>query len=126
MRLGKLCKWIVFCTVLSLTYTHLQIKIIDLAYQGKIKEEQIKKLIEQNGGITYAILTLKSAYHLGGELLVKNSNMRFADPASVVTISASDDYLNGQRLSALPSAETKSYSLLSLLPLGTQAEAKSR
>ena len=45
--------------VLALTYIHMQMQIVDLAYRGNKKEQQIKKLIEENGNTTYKILILK-------------------------------------------------------------------
>ncbi|HNV23530.1 MAG TPA: hypothetical protein PKH98_01435 [Candidatus Omnitrophota bacterium] len=58
----------------------MQVKIIDLAYQGKEKEKQLKKLIEKNGHVSYNILTLKSANHIGEKLLSESSKMHFVNP----------------------------------------------
>ena len=58
----------------------MQVKIIDLAYQGKEKERQLKKLIDKNGHVSYNILTLKSANNIGEKLLSEKSKMHFVNP----------------------------------------------
>ena len=67
----------VFITVMSLTYIHLQMKIYDLAYQAKRKEHQIQKLKDENGVATYHILALKSVSNIGQKLLQEQSSMQF-------------------------------------------------
>lgn len=126
MRLGKFLKFIGAFTFLALIYIHLQMQIIDLAYQGKYKEKQINKLVEQKGNLTYSILTLKSASHLGNELLKEKSGMRFAAPEQVVRIFTSKE-VQWEKVSRKNSQPAKNAQpLLSLLSFGTQAEAKPR
>ncbi|MCK5178691.1 MAG: hypothetical protein KAR32_04110, partial [Candidatus Omnitrophica bacterium] len=65
MHLCKFLKFMGVVIVLALTYIHMQMQIVDLAYRGNNKEQQIRTLIEENGNTTYKILMLKSANHLG-------------------------------------------------------------
>ena len=78
-------------TALALIYIHMQMQIIDLAYRGKSKENQIRKLVEQNGNISYTILTLKSANNLGYKMLAENSDMQFADQGDIIRIATPRD-----------------------------------
>ena len=66
-----------FITLLALVYTHMQMQIIELAYRGKAKEKQIRKLIENNSHLTSAILALKSSNNLGDKLLADQNQMQF-------------------------------------------------
>ena len=84
MQLCKFLKLMGILTILAVVYIHMQMQIIDLAYAGNKKEQQIKKLIEQNGSTTYKILMLKSANHLGDTILEDGSDMQFADTDDVV------------------------------------------
>src|SRR5437868_11742546 len=86
MRLPKLIRMMTTVTILALIYTHMQMEIFALAYQGKNKEKQITKFKEMNGSLTYNILELKSSNHLGIKLLAENSRLKFRDPASVIEL----------------------------------------
>ena len=91
MRLSKLIKFMSLVTVLSLIYIHMQMQIFDLAYKGKNKEKQIIHLSENNNMLTYSILKLKSASHLGLNLLEeKNSELQFFDNSKVVQLVTSE------------------------------------
>ena len=125
MNLKKFFQFIIFVTVLSLVYIHIQMKIIDLAYQGKTKENKIRELIEANGNTTYAILKIKSSQNIGGKMLSENSKMNFIDPNNIVKLSASTEYLQDDSVTQYAQGE-KSSRLLSLLSFGTRAEAGSR
>lgn len=89
MRLVYFVKITFFVTVLMVVYINMQMKIFDLAYAGKFKEQQIRTLIEDNGSETYRILKLKSANNLGVEMLTQNKDMQFVDPQNVIAIAAS-------------------------------------
>ena len=71
MSLVKFTKYTVVVTFIALVYIHLQMQIVDLAYQGQAKEVKIKDLADQNGNTFYAISKLKSANHLGGGVVVE-------------------------------------------------------
>jgi len=55
MQLCKFIKVMGVIIVLALTYIHMQMQIVDLAYKGNRKEQQIKTLIEGNGNTTYVL-----------------------------------------------------------------------
>jgi hypothetical protein len=112
-------------TILALTYIHLQMQIIDLAYAGNKKEQRIKKLIEINGSTTYKILMLKSANHLGDTILDEGSGMQFADTNDVVRVVASRDIIAEEQGVEQPQLAIKASSLFNLLSFGPEAEAKS-
>lgn len=100
--------------VLALTYIHMQMQIVDLAYRGNQKEQQIKKLIEENGNTTYKILMLKSANHLGICMLEEDSDMHFADARDVVEVAASQELLMEGQLGEQPELAKRTNPLLSL------------
>lgn len=126
MRLATVLKTMAFVTLISLGYVHLQMKIINLAYQGKSREKQIRNLIEENGEVTYNILTLKSAMNLGHRLLEETTSMTFADPNNVINMPASDgifdDGLNEIGEVAIRTEDTTP--IFRFLSLGARAEAQ--
>ena len=83
----------------------------------------MKKIIEDNGYLTYSILTLKSSSHLGGKMLAENSSMQFADPQTIVEVAMPQARTKSKSVSKKQKSE-KSNSLLSLISLKSQAEAK--
>ena len=111
-------------TIIALSYIHMQMQIIDLAYQGNQKEQQIKKLIEENGNATYKILMLKSANHLGVALLNEESDMQFADTNDVVQITASENFLMENHLGSEPKLAKRTNPFFNILSFGVEAEAK--
>ena len=111
-------------TIVALSYIHMQMQIIDLAYQGNQKEQQIKKLIEENGNATYKILMLKSANHLGVALLNEDSDMQFADTNDVIQIAASEKFLMENHLGSEPKLAKRPNPFLNILSFGVEAEAK--
>jgi hypothetical protein len=114
-----------FLTILAVTYIHMQMQIIDLAYAGNGKEQQIKKLIEQNGSTKYKILMLKSANHLGDMILDEGSDMQFADTGDVVRIETSQELFMEERPAEKSQlAKRAANSFLNLLSFGLEAQAK--
>lgn len=81
-------KIIFFGTITALLYTHMQMKIVELAYKGKDKEKHIHELTDINGLLTHQILTLKSANHLGNRLLENENNLQFMGRDRVLTLKA--------------------------------------
>jgi hypothetical protein len=124
MQLCKFFKVMGVVIVLALTYIHMQMQIVDLAYRGNKKEHQIKKLIEGNGNTMYKILMLKSANHLGIAMLEEDSDMQFADSDDVVQIAASKEFLMENQLGEQSKLAKRTNPLLSLLSFGIEAEAK--
>ena len=99
-------------------------QIVDLAYRGKIRENQMRKLSEENGNITYNILKLKSASHLGLKLLNENSKMQFADQSDIVHVQAPKQLIARNQVQEDAKTDKKTNSLLSLLSFGALAEAR--
>ena len=111
-----------FLTLVSLIYIHLQMRIFDLAYQGKTKEKAIKELNDQNSQLTYEILKMKSSQNLGGKLLSETSNLRFLDQSKIVRVPTTQLSKAAPR-EAIPSEAPKSNFLANLFALRSQAEA---
>ena len=112
-------------TVLALVYIHMQMNIINLAYQGRNKEKAIRSLKEENGYLTYTILSLKSANNLGVKLLSKESGMDFIDRENIVVFNTTENA--GTATVAMAGKPRERNNLfVSLLSLGAQAEAQSR
>ncbi|OGX38067.1 MAG: hypothetical protein A3D87_02655 [Omnitrophica WOR_2 bacterium RIFCSPHIGHO2_02_FULL_50_17] len=122
MSFGRFFKLTVVVTSLALVYIHLQMQIIDLAYQGEAKDRQVKEFVEKNDHAFYAISKLKSANHIGGVLLAKNSDMQFAGPGDIVQVAMPGDFTD-ESLSYQAQPKRKTNLLLSLLSFTTPAEA---
>lgn len=90
MKLMKSIKVMVILTGLALIYVYMQMEVISLAYEGKRRERQIIELNESNGLLAYKILQLKSANHLGDNLLKESSLLHFQDQRSVVQLVTSE------------------------------------
>jgi hypothetical protein len=125
MKMSTVFKMIVSFTVVGLMYVHLQTNIIVLAYQGKTLEKQIRSLIEDNGEVTYNILTLKSSIYLGEHMLDDGQKMKFADPGSVISMRVDFEDLDETPfgVTAVASREDPSGFVSRLFSLGTSAEA---
>jgi len=124
MRLGGAIKVMGLGTILSLVYIHMQVQIINLAYQGKQKEKRIRELVDENGNIEYSILSLKSSINLGEKILGDDSDMQFVHPGDIIQLSVPDLPTEGTSFRKVSKAKKKSKPLLSFIPLGTEAEAK--
>jgi hypothetical protein len=109
---------------LALAYIHMQMQMIDLAYQGNSKERKIAKLIEENGNVTYKILMLKSANNLGGVMFQDESDMRFADAGDVVRIPASGEFLAEDQGAGQTRLARRTHPILDLLSFGVEAQAE--
>ncbi len=123
MKLSKFIMIILFCTIISLIYIQLQIQIFELAYQGKNKEEQLQKIIDVNDRVTYNILTLKSADHLGIKLLKENSKLQFLDQEYIVRLETPSQFLEDDVLVKSADSEKNTNIFLSLFSLKSKAEA---
>jgi hypothetical protein len=86
MSLKTWVKWMSFLTAMALIYTHMQMQIFDLAYKGSAREKHMHELRDLNGLLTHQILTLKSANHLGNQLLEKDSHLQFMSHEQVLTL----------------------------------------
>ena len=124
MSLLRFTKIVIFVTIMALVYINMQMQIIELAYRGKSKEQQICKLIEVNSHLMTKILTLKSSNNLGDKLLVDHKQMEFLAPQSIVEVPVK----NYKRTTVTKSdvslgSANQNRSILSLLSLGAEAQA---
>ncbi len=126
MSLARFTRYIISATLIALVYIHMQMQIIDLAYQGQRKETQIKDLTDKNGHAFYAIARLKSANHLGQKMLAEKSSMQFAGANDIVRVATPDGKESRPGADYPLQAKKKTGALLSLLSLTTQAEARNR
>ena len=124
MSLLRFIKIMVLGTILAVVYIHMQMQIIKLAYIGNAKEKRIKKLVEENGNLTHDILMLKSASHLGNEMFTETSKMKFVGPNNIVKLHAPEDILSYRVAENTKKDDLSFNSFLSMLSLGTDAEAK--
>lgn len=115
MRLSKFIKFMLLVTVLSLIYIHMQMQIFDLAYKGKRKEKKIINLSENNNMLTYNILQLKSACHLGLNLLEENSGLQFSDNNSIVHLMTPEAMSAEEEILAASISPKKTNPILSFL-----------
>jgi cell division protein FtsL len=86
MSLKVYFQFAVFTTIMALVYIHMQTKIFELSYNGKDKEKLIHELNDSNGNLRHQILTLKSANHLGNQLLDRDNSLQFMDNVRVMTV----------------------------------------
>jgi hypothetical protein len=77
MNIKIYLKLMIFATIMALIYTHMQMRIVELAYKGKEKEREVHDLIDSNGMLTHEILTLKSVNNLGNKLLDEKNELQF-------------------------------------------------
>jgi hypothetical protein len=89
MSLKVYFKIAAFATIIALMYIHMQMRIFELAYNGKDKEKIIHELNDSNGALSHQILTLKSANNLGNQLLDNNNSLQFMDNVRVMTVTTS-------------------------------------
>ena len=88
MSVKRCFKWMLFLTFMALIYINMQMQIFSLGYEGKHRQKRIQELTEDNGAIIHYILALKSADHLGNELLNRNPDLRFMDRQNILTLHA--------------------------------------
>ena len=98
MKLTKFFQAMIFTTMMALIYIHLQMKIFDLAYQGKSREQRIQELSDENRTSTYHILSLQSASSLGHQLLDEKSVLQFANSDQISTLATLPAATTDQRL----------------------------
>ena len=86
MSLKVYLKVAAFVTIIALLYIHMQMRIFELAYNGKDKEKIIHELNDSNGALSHQILTLKSANNLGIQLLDHDNSLQFMDNERVMMV----------------------------------------
>ena len=122
MKLVRFLKVMIFITIIALLYIHLQMRIFDLAYQGKTKEKQIRGLLDENSQVTYDILKLKSSQNLGGKLLSDNSSLRFVGQNNVVVLKTAEPASLRDDLAMVKETQEKPNFFTWLFGLKAQAE----
>ncbi len=115
MNLKNYFKITIFATIMALIYTHMQMRIVELAYKGKDKEKEIHELADTNGVLTHQILTLKSANNLGNQLLEKDSNLQFMGNDRVMKYRMPATALRGSVQAPKQRVENPAWNLLSFL-----------
>lgn len=115
-----------FTTLIALVYVHMQMKIFDLAYQGKKKENEIQHIVEENGRVTYAILSLKSAHNLGDHMLNAKSDMQFRNPQDIVMLSTPSEFLRSEHIIEQAEFKETNNPLSNLLSFVKQTDSKPR
>ena len=101
-----------FATITALIYVHMQTQIVDLAYKGKVKETAMGDLMDNNGALTHQIMSLKSADHLGRELLEKDAGLQFIGQNRIMTLSSGVPRQKGKQ-----KGEGPAWNILSFLSL---------
>ncbi|MFP4472803.1 MAG: hypothetical protein ACLFPX_02895 [Candidatus Omnitrophota bacterium] len=120
MKLGKFIQCMFVVTVVALIYLHMQLKIFSLAYEGKEREQQLSRLKEDQTMVSYNILELKSASHLGSKIFTEDGVLRFCDRKSIVQVAAADSGSTG----AAYGQKRKPGLIARFLSLQKQAEAE--
>ncbi len=114
----------VFVTITALIYIHMQMQIVDLAYKGKSKERRVHELRDDNGMITHQILTLKSANHLGENVLGKDATLQFMGHDKVLTVTRPQVPASGAVSRPSTNENTPSKLMSNILSLLSPQEAK--
>ncbi len=96
MGLLRFTRVLVLTTVAALGYVHMQMTIVRLGYRGRERERRLTELRDGNGALTYRILRLKSARHLGDRLLTADSGFRFSDGRDVIYLVAAPEGRTGE------------------------------
>lgn len=127
MKLFNFIKCLFVLTLLALIYTHLQMRIFDLAYQGKQKEHVLWDLQETNGIISSEIQQMKSTFYLGNHLLTDQSKLTFFDNSDVIQVVTAEPLARPQAVASM-AKPGRANTLLSLISgrfsLEAQAEEK--
>lgn len=124
MKLMKSIQMMGLFTVMALIYIHMQMQIFDVAYQGKRNQKELEMLANHNDVVAYNIMTLTSSFHLGGQLLGSNSDLKFRAQDNVIEV-ATTKSMGGEGTALSEDAPSKANLLLGFLSLRSEAEAKS-
>ena len=123
MNFSKFLKIAVGLTFLLLLHINMQMQIIHLSYAEKVRENTVRDLLAENGVAKYKILSLRSAHHLGTQMLAENSNMNFADFENIIELKAPQNIVTENKTAS--AVRNDRNNLLSFLNLGgASAEAK--
>lgn len=101
MSLKKFFILSIVITAFALMYIQMQVTIYDLAYQGKVKEEKVFKLMDGNTHRALNIAKLKSARSLGDWFFRKNADVDFVNQNNIVKVQASPHDTQKMRLASV-------------------------
>jgi len=108
---------------MALIYTQMQFNIYALAYNGKEKENEVFKLVDENSYVAYNIAKLKSANCLGLELLTDQKDVDFLDNKDIVQLKTPGS-ANGEMQVASAAPKSKWSLLAGIFSLKSEAEAR--
>lgn len=124
MKLKNIMLGIFLITAISLIYIQMQVTIYDLAYQGKVQENKVFDLSDDNNHVSYNIAKLKSTNHLGDYVFDDRSDLIFLDRDHIVNLRTSSDFFDEPRLALNKEPKTEKIGLLArIFSLKSEAEA---
>ena len=125
MSLKKFFLLSIVITIFALIYVQMQVSIYDLAYQGKIREDQVERLVDSNTDTMLNIVRLKSARSVGNWFSEKNAEVVFVDQKNVVEVKSSSAHVEHIRLASIPrNVQNTMNRLTQFFSLRSIAEAK--
>ncbi len=123
MALKKFVMLMVMMTVTSLVYIQMHVNIYSLAYDGKQKEKEINEIVDMKSAIIYNIAKLKSAQHLGVEVLKDQSDIVFSGAEQIVRVEVSRWDFESNEAPSQDLYNRQPSFLASLFALRSEAEA---
>ena len=124
MRLKKFFLAIFLMTIMALFYTQMQFNIYALAYNGKEKEKEVFKLVDENSYVAYNIAKLKSVNRLGLELLTDQTDIAFLDNENIIQLKTPASLSTETRIASAAAPKSKLSLLASIFSLKSEAEAR--
>ncbi|MCX5681272.1 MAG: hypothetical protein NT079_03205 [Candidatus Omnitrophica bacterium] len=101
MSLKKFFPLSIIITICALFYIQMQVTIYDFAYQGKMTEDKVVKLIDGNTNRALNIAKLRSARCLGDWFFHENADVYFANRNNIVRVEASHEDTQKMRLASV-------------------------
>jgi len=86
MRLNRFFIFLLIITVVSLLYVQVQVEIVKLAYEGRVKESRLKDLLDDRGLLVYNINKLESVNNLGQTVLCSQQDLQFTDKSQIASL----------------------------------------
>jgi len=86
MRLNRFFIFLLIITVVSLLYVQVQVEIVKLAYEGRVKESRLKDLLDDRGLLVYNINKLESVNNLGQTVLCSQQDLQFTDKNQIASL----------------------------------------
>jgi len=86
MRLNRFFIFLLIITVVSLLYVQMQVEIVKLAYEGRVKETRLKDLLDDRSLLVYNINKLESVNNLGQTVLCSQQDLQFTDKSQIASL----------------------------------------